>query len=284
MEENTVYHYTSLETLGKIINGVNVEKYELYLRATHIDFLNDFTEHKIAVSLLRDKLIEYDNSLGDNSKNFQNLLNDKRMSFFKWEEIDDLFPFIISFSENWDNLPMWNTYGNKSEGVALGFDKTKLEQLNSCRFAKCIYDTKDYEEHLESIIRDIHNCIKVSNYGIDFEREFDSNPLKEYFKILPILKDTNYNYEHEHRLIVQLKRQDREHIKFQHSNNLLKPYLEIPIPFDCLTEIVLGPTLSIDKLKMSLGILLRQKNKFASLDKEDGKIHLRKSNIPFRHI
>ena len=50
----------------KIINDATNES--LKFRATHIDFLNDFTEHTIAASLLKEKLIEYDNSLDKNDK------------------------------------------------------------------------------------------------------------------------------------------------------------------------------------------------------------------------
>ena len=80
--------------------------------------------------MLKEKLIEYDNSLDKkDSKDFQTKLNDKRMSFFRYEEIDDLYPYIISFYDCCDNLPMWNTYGNKSKGIAIGFDKEKLSQI-----------------------------------------------------------------------------------------------------------------------------------------------------------
>ncbi len=146
MQENTVYHYTSLETFVKIINDATNES--LKFRATHIDFLNDFTEHTIAASLLKEKLIEYDNSLDKNDKkDFQTKLNDNRMSFFKYEEIDDLYPYIISFSECWDSLPMWNTYGNKSKGIAIGFNKEKLSQIEEYKFEKCVYESKEYEQY-----------------------------------------------------------------------------------------------------------------------------------------
>lgn len=283
-EENTVYHYTSLETLNNIINQAN-EQY-LKLRATHIDFLNDYTEHSIAIDLLKNKLIEYDNSLDKNiSKNFHNLLNDKRMSFFRYEEIDDLYPFIISFSECWDSLPMWNTYANKSKGVALGFDKDKLSKLQGFKFEKCAYESMEYELYLSKNIERIHSCLKVNSYGMmSFLSGFGSKLLNQHFKYLPILKNKSYNYENEYRLIIPNKVIDNEELKFQASDTLLKPYKEILIPFECLTEIVLGPQLNLEKLKSGLFILLKQKNKLISLDKENGKIHLRKSNIPYREI
>jgi hypothetical protein len=281
VKKNTVYHYTSLETFTKIINDATNES--LKFRATHIDFLNDFTEHTIAISLLKEKLIEYDNSLDKkDSKDFQTKLNDKRMSFFRYEEIDDLYPYIISFSECCDNLPMWNTYGNKSKGIAIGFDKEKLSQIEEYKFEKCVYESKEYEQYLNENIKQIHSCLHIDSYSISFSSGFDNKLLKQHYKFLPILKNKNYNYEDEYRLIIPSKVVEKEELKFQTNDTLLKPYKEISIPFEYLTEIVLGPVLNLEKLKTALFFLLKQKNKIISLDKEHGKIHLRKSNIPFR--
>lgn len=283
MQENTVYHYTSLETFAKIINDATNEN--LKFRATHIDFLNDFTEHTIAISLLKEKLIEYDNCLDKkDSKDFQTKLNDKRMSFFRYEEIDDLYPYIISFSECWDSLPMWNTYGNKSKGIALGFDKYKLSQIQEFKFEKCVYNSNEYEEYLNQNIKQFHSCLHINSYSIGFISGSESELLNQHYKYLPILKNKSYNYEDEYRLIIPSKFDEIEHIKFQASETLLKPYKEVLIPFEYLTEIVLGPALNLEKLKTSLGSFLYQKNKLISLDKDDGKIQLKKSSIPFREI
>jgi hypothetical protein len=283
MQENTVYHYTSLETFAKIINDATNEN--LKFRATHIDFLNDFTEHTIAISLLKEKLIEYDNCLDKkDSKDFQTKLNDKRMSFFRYEEIDDLYPYIISFSECWDSLPMWKTYGNKSKGIALGFDKYKLSQIQEFKFEKCVYNSNEYEEYLNQNIKQFHSCLHINSYSIGFISGSESELLNQHYKYLPILKNKSYNYEDEYRLIIPSKFDEIEHIKFQASETLLKPYKEVLIPFEYLTEIVLGPALNLEKLKTSLGSFLYQKNKLISLDKDDGKIQLKKSSIPFREI
>lgn len=282
MGENTVYHYTSLETFCKIIEGVKGSN--ITLRATDVNYLNDYTEHTIAVGLLKDKLIAYDKSLDKGkTKNLATLLNDKRMSFFRYDDIEYLHPLIISFSENWDNLPMWNTYADNSKGVALGFDKAKLSQLG-CRFEKCVYDTAAYLKYLDNNIDKIHGCTHVTKYSIEFTQDYDSGLLEEHFKYLPILKDKGYQYEQEHRLIIPSKIEDRHQLKFQTSETLLKPYKEIEIPFEYLTEIVLGPCLQLEKIKGSIAYLLHQKNRGLAFDKQDGKIQLRASEIPYRSI
>ena len=200
------------------------------------------------------------------------------------EEIDDLYPYIISFSECWDSLPMWNTYGNKSKGIAIGFNKEKLSQIEEYKFEKCVYESKEYEQYLTENIKQIHSCLHIDSYSISFSSGFDNNLLKQHYKFLPILKNKSYNYEDEYRLIIPSKVVEKKELKFQTSDSLLKPYKEISIPFEYVTEIILGPLINLEKLKTALFFLLKQKNKIISLDKEHGKIHLRKSNIPFRDI
>lgn len=286
MQDETVYHYTSLETFYHIIDQASNK--DITLRATNVDYLNDHTEHLIAIQLLKQKLIEYDKSLDQgNSKGFVELLNDKRMSFFRRKDFEGMYPYIISFSECWDNLPMWNTYANKSNGVALGFDKTKLKQLANNRlehrFDKCIYDSTDYEKFLSKNIHTLHNCTIV-DYSIEFNGGLDSDILEEHHYYLPILKNEGFEYEKEYRLIVPHTFNDNEDLKFQPSDGLLKPYKEILIPFDYLTEIVLAPGLNLEKMKSPLALFLGQKEQRLSLNKVDGKIHLRKSEIPYRNI
>lgn len=282
MQENTVYHYTSLETLYHIINQACTQF--ITLRATHIDFLNDYTEHFIAINLMKEKLIACDDSKGLKSKGLSEKLNDKRISFFRNENFDEMYPHIISFSECWDSLAMWNTYANKSKGVALGFDRTKLSELEYSRFDKCEYDTSDYENFLDKNIETLHNCTSVNSYSIGFTQDFDSNILDMHFKYLPILKDKGYEYEKEYRLIIPNTIADIKQLKFHPGDRLLKPYKEISIPFEYLTEIVLAPGLSLGRMKTSLALFLSQKQQSLSLNSEKGKIHLRESKIPYRDI
>ncbi|WP_405376929.1 DUF2971 domain-containing protein [Nonlabens sp. Asnod3-A02] len=283
MREETVYHYTTLETLFHIINQSTVNS--LTLRATHVDFLNDFTEHTIAVGLLKKELISYDNTLSNDSKNFSKTLNDKRMSFFRNEEIDELYPHIISFSECGDSLPMWNTYADKSKGIALGFDKSLLAELNEdYRLEKCEYDSSRYEEYLKQNIQKLHESTEVDSYSIGFTQDFDSSILQDHFKYLPILKDKGYAYEKECRLIIPNKISELSSLKFQVTDSIYKPYKEIEFPFECLTEIILGPCLSLEKMKTSLNLILNQKGKKLSLNKKNGKILLKQSEIPYRNV
>lgn len=234
---------------------------------------------------MKEELISYDNNLANDSKNFSKILNDKRMTFFRNEDIDELYPHIISFSECGDSLPMWNTYADKSKGIALGFDKSLLAELNrEYRFEKCVYNSSQYEQYLKQNIQTLHKCIEVNSYSIGFTQNLDSHILQDHFKYLPILKDKGYEYEKECRLIIPNKISELSNLKFQVTDSFYKPFKEIKFPFECLTEIILGPCLSLEKMKTSLYLILSQKGRKLSLDKEKGKILLKQSEIPYRNI
>jgi hypothetical protein len=101
-----VYHYTSLEVLKKIILSHR-------LRFTKIHSLNDRTEYKYGIQLLKNKIIEYEKNNYISVK-FDNELLD-RFSF-----LDKLYS--ISFTENGDDLTFWNSYYvDKLTPVSIGF-------------------------------------------------------------------------------------------------------------------------------------------------------------------
>lgn len=49
--------------------------------------------------------------------------------------------FMTSFSENENNLPMWNMYGKNGNGVSIGFDLDLLRSSSGGTIKRCLYDT-----------------------------------------------------------------------------------------------------------------------------------------------
>ena len=119
-----LYHYTSVETLLKIIENSNTEK--ICFRATHARFFNDPYEYNLAISLLKQSLVKYEKN---------NSIENKKSSNFNKRFFTNLGlifgdPFLFSLSENSDNLAMWRTYGVDVKGVAIGLDKKMLEEYS----------------------------------------------------------------------------------------------------------------------------------------------------------
>jgi hypothetical protein len=285
--EEIIYHYTSLEVLKKIIE--NSSNDEFTMRATHAKYLNDPKEYSLAIDLLRAKLIEYDNTLTfGRSKNMRATLTEKKMSFFQWKEMDDDIPFIISFSKHKDSLPMWNTYGNRSQGIAIGLKKEALNNLGDHVGVKsCLYDTKEYENYLDDNIPSIHRSTRVTikNESITFTNSSDNNPLDDFYdKYLPLLKHKAFEYEDEERLVIPQKISDFEELQYNLSGNLLKPFKEIQLPLESIKEIILGPNTSAELLQMPLAKLFKKKNMSLTDSFGYNGINLIVSDCPYRNI
>ena len=103
MKQKLIYHYTNINALLSILNGIKVEKNGtpvLTLRATNINYLNDYSEGQLLPRVLDKMGISIPEQLGD--------------------------IYITSFSNSFDSLSMWRGYAKDGEGVALCFDKSLL--------------------------------------------------------------------------------------------------------------------------------------------------------------
>ncbi len=109
--QNEIYHYTSIESLYKIVNSRS-------LRLSSSQYLNDSKEQKIIKELINLELLDKESISYD-----INRIN----------QIKDLFDenlelFIISFSKHRDLLSQWRGYADNSRGVSIGFNVDKLRQ------------------------------------------------------------------------------------------------------------------------------------------------------------
>ena len=97
MENNSLYHYTTLEGFHCIVNNGTPDK--LRFHATHIRYLNDMSEY-----------VYYQNLLWKSLKRHRKIVSEE--AFNKFISSCDLFsdPYILSLSKNDDSLPMWHMY------------------------------------------------------------------------------------------------------------------------------------------------------------------------------
>lgn len=138
-----IYHYTNIDAL---VDGLIPEDAtaDLCFRATNVKHMNDPEEFKVDYS----KIIEAVKQNEFLSSIYKNAEEKK----YQFED-----SFVISFSENEDDLPMWSLYGRDGKGIALAFKKDEI--LTSHLLIKCIYqDSQAY--------RDI---IKLANTLFDTE-------------------------------------------------------------------------------------------------------------------
>lgn len=152
-------------------------------------------------------------------------------------------PFIASFSSNPDSLPMWSTYADKGNGVAIGISKVDFNTYKSKTgkptWGKCCYNSKVYADKMKKLIANIYQDIKVTNDNHLRIGEIADNQLSKYFSIL---KNEHYAYEDEYRLIKTCSANDADaEVDFKEVGGILKPYYNFVLPKESLIEIRLGP-------------------------------------------
>lgn len=226
MENNSLYHYTTLEGFHCIVNNGTPDK--LRFHATHIRYLNDMSEY-----------VYYQNLLWKSLKNKKEITEDM---FQKFVSSCDLFsdPFVLSLSENDDFLPMWHMYSKDATGVVLEFDKEKIEQAlaaydnnnTSIRLGECRYKQTVEKTVLDSYVKAI---TKMEEYGkniFHIIRMYSLN-IKDN---MVLHKSPDYKYEKEWRIYAR-----SNEIYTKVSNGQIKPYVEIILPISCLKSIKIGP-------------------------------------------
>jgi hypothetical protein len=146
-----VYHYTSVDVLQNIIDSKR-------LRFTNMNSLNDKSEYKYGIQLLKKKIIEYENNNSIGHKFDVKLL--EQFSF-----VND--QYSISFTENGDALAFWNSYYvPKLTPISIGFISNEVF-YGECIINRCIYGdpyplmSKERYEWFRQIF-DKRNIIQIS--------------------------------------------------------------------------------------------------------------------------
>lgn len=283
LDFSIVYHYTGLDTLFKMLDGISNDNIVFF--ASKVSELNDSSEFIYGLKKLWNWLpyIEKQLSINDNYK--VSRITKKNSSITEKEllqMVKDILsrsqyvPFIVSFSNNKDSLPMWDMYGNNGYGVALGF---KL-QANILRKRKePIMDLTNYDPTVphswrvsygDFFIRDdvlkyvmfLYRNYYESTHIITDKKDIfyaQSDLIREIATIPAVLlKHPAYKYEEESRLIFLSN--NLKSIKFRNNRkgNVIQ-YIEVEIPVYLLKEIVIGPCFDVKSVKNNIQIILDQK-------------------------
>jgi hypothetical protein len=294
-----VYHYTSLNALQTILHRIEDEEKKcsensnhnfFVLRGTHIEFLNDISEFRTATRLMADLLEKHENSLApEDNKHIANRLDE---AF--WRKFATFYglrtpPFITSFSENRDSLPMWKTYGQDGKGVAIGIERIEINE-SSYRsksgnpvWVRCTYDSNHLKANFSEGIKSIYKRFEISNGKIVVKGLPDTVELSAYFSML---KNFAFEYEQEWRLVKEFSSSDLEkEIHFYEKDGMLKPYIEYFLPKEILKEIVIGPCSDLEILQKSLRMSLKRAGYSVNhTDHKNNFVEIISSEIPYRNL
>lgn len=175
-----VYHYTSMETLLKIVDSGQI-------RATSIRYLNDVSERAYALSAIQERL-EY------HPQEIKNLFEPLFESTEENRSFVDL-PFVASFSGLRDSLPQWRSYCSNGNGVSIGFAVESLQRGS--------IDFSEDANMMKPLIRPLSEALvmfepvkylkreddKAFDYVIDEILEGANQIQKEYNKLVPECED-----------------------------------------------------------------------------------------------
>lgn len=257
--ENIFYHYCSLDTLHKIIEGKTI-------RLSNIDRMNDSNEGKDIEKFAKD-------IIDDISESLKELYHNQRI-------------YISCFSKGRDILSQWRAYGDDGRGVAIGFNLSELQipkiilnedyQLvltHMLGHAEVIYTSTEKEKTVAKIDT-TPRMRRLNPGGVQAMSTGSLNEFSEVLKLKPIFKDEYFIEEKEVRLIYYCMDSEliknkikplnyapksnydyklNDKFKYIVKNNQIVDYIELNIAKEnenisnkLIKEIVLGPKAYID--------------------------------------
>lgn len=275
-----VYHYTSFETLFALLESS--KKYKAYgkclhFRASNIYKMNDPKEMEAGFEAVKQLLRKYESERSiPKGMRLSEIYNDEvnenacKEDYMKGKEkyaiVCGHIPFSISFSARGDYLPMWSLYGQNMKGVCLKFNTSELQEHVSTlgsdyTLEKVVYSVEKGTRTLESLIEfsyDTHLDGKRSEPKSMIDDKIGE--LADLCLIVsPFYKYLDYEYEQEVRLAYTKcypTKCDFNNPFMGLEHHVIEPFVKIPIPVNCLKEIIIGPDANYEVMKHILELEL----------------------------
>ena len=218
----TLYHYTDGAGLMGIVTSGTVW-------ATHCAYLNDASEFKYAVGVVRDVVEEVTavadpDSWKSRFRHFISQDNNPSVHSTDWTQDAEEQQFVACFSERGDGLSQWRGYEKSIGGYSLGFQFTDLHAIErrindsqagkefseaspriTAEFLPCWYDQQEQKALIaEGFERALRHCATTRN-------PVDDSSLAALLRAIlrPVsscFKDPAFEDEHEWRLVVRVWR------------------------------------------------------------------------------
>ena len=291
---NIAYHYTSIDTFLKLIEGVQNDKFMFH--GSYILSMNDPTEFKYGFNMVHQLLVPIENELSVcKDDRLSNIWNTNEIREKQLDMLSDTFslPFVVCFSNHKDFLPQWLTYGNNGIGLSLGFEIQNLCRIIKTKNNKYI-DLTNYDNNKLYALRVSYKRIsnkhvfKQSIRGMYEEyinkiRDIDDIDTKcsiqfHYlhsiaFYLSALIKHKAYSYENETRILHPRSKIDD--VRFRtNAKGQIVPYIRIGIETSRLKKVIIGPLCDFESTKLMIDTRLKQIG--------INNVKITKSTIPFR--
>jgi Protein of unknown function (DUF2971) len=282
----TLYHYTNQKGLLGIVKDKQIW-------ATHTQYLNDRQEYSHAAGLV---LAEVENLLHSVDLNApggrfrQTALEGMVGDLHNYPQ--GINVCVCSFSEDGDALSQWRAYGRPT-GYALGFSGEFLKkaiQPEQWYLAKCIYEEDKQRALAIALVEEVLEERIAGNPanipGAEFSLPKGGNLLAYLHRYAPVMKHNSFREEREWRIISRPLMVHRKTFEYREGPALLVPYCKLDLCAEGehmrLDALVVGPSLDVDRTRMSAGGFLLKEN----VEMPDGKLglslHIRDSVVPYR--
>ena len=285
---NILYHYTTMSTFYNMIeHSLQYEDGDIHPKyitmwATHYAHQNDPTECQLFFKGLENSILNY-----ARTNKIDITSSDKKLIQQPWYGLN---LFTISFSKQEDDLTMWRGYGQNGNGISLGFDFSKLPSSLPLYGADC----KERKYRCESDpaylrIEDLNKCNYIDPNKIEIAEDAYKRAIENIFgqdktwtdvkqamlinKYASIYKHYKYEAEGEWRIV---KNSTISKYRLGENRSLI-PYIEVNVPIDCLSKIIVGPCQNYDKIIMDIKKFLWTKGV------KTENMNIIPSSIPYRN-
>ena len=278
MEQNQrkyKYHFTSCTSLHGMLKDYSMNNPYLTMWATHSSFMNDSSEYEYGRKKCMEVLRLYEKKANIPPEKSIFKRSRKQLEEFMTKDA----PFLISLSSNIESAAMWGMYSSNGNGIALEFDATILRKEgllkgdNSVEPEDCIYfrSTSDVLNEYWEYIKATHDALSY------FSNEEDGNI--QNILLLDIasqIKHRSFDYEGECRIVVP-KGNDT---KFRVRDNAIIPYIEVKVPIEALTGVIVGPTANFEYIRKSIEMFIESRDLGPLM--QPLSIKIKKSEVPYR--
>ena len=275
-EKTMIAHYTTIEAFHGILNSAKREKGCFYINlwASNIFVLNDPSEFKEGYRILRQWLPKVEEELrvqddeklsriwtiqGIDNKEHSFLDNELEQSIYNQEKT----PYVLSFSHEIDNLPMFRMYSDDASGICVVFSYARLK--NSLRLYDVCYNQEIQKEGYTAydMSKTVYSLYLDSLHERELDKEQKFNLMLEslvsYTSIIAAyIKRGDYKYEKEMRHWELNSPTDGVKFRTNKNGNII-PYKNVAVPLHAVKKLIIGPCADFETTKYAIELEFKSK-------------------------
>lgn len=255
----TIFHYTNIDTLFKIL-----DKDKIKLWFSKYDCLNDLSEGKEVRQSFNMAVKSFEDNIF-----YKNIYNIKPSTAIFENRINYNDPYICCFSSQKDSLDLWRSYSkNLNYGCNIGL-KTKFlnKELKNNGYLtvaiqKVLYEKTEKLNYWKEKIKKVYE-----SYYLKYDDLEDSVKILSFLlaKKRFIFKHKCFQSENESRAIAYIPDNKLNTVQYRTKDDMIIPYIEFEFDTKCLSSITFSPLIkhksqTLQALKKYLDINGYKKN------------------------